>query len=119
MATFPILKTPELVVSLQDIGNPHLTADDIDRPTSSRIIHAYLWFWSHTTSSDLEEVKMAAQLWLEGFQQQQREESTSGNSAAIDDAALSEMLAESVHSGVLWLTLCVVRNASINKTRAR
>ena len=98
MATFPVLKTGDLLVSLTDIGLP-LTVDDIDRPTSLRIIPAYVWFWNHTTSLTLDDVRMAAQLWLEGLT-----DDANGN-GHVNGTGDIDMMAESVHHGVLWQTL--------------
>lgn len=91
MATFPILKTPDIVVSLADWGL-QLSADDVDRPTSARCITAYVYFLNDLTGLSVEDTKKASQEWLE---------------TAFDEAGAGEleMMQDAVHTGVLWETL--------------
>ena len=98
MATFPVLSTGDILVSLADIGLP-FTADDVDRPSPSRVIRAYLWFWNHITSLTHDEVRMAGDLWLEGLSDDAAANANGSASADVD------MLGETVHLGVLLQTL--------------
>lgn len=100
MATFPVLRTPELVASMADLAHP-VSAEDIDRPVSSRVIPLYFFFWQSMTGIQLDEVKMAAQVHIERMHEE-------GVPAAEVDS-----LAESVHTGVLYETLWV-NNITIN-----
>jgi len=96
MATFPMLSTTDIVQSLHDIGCP-ITADDVDRPLSTRITQAYLWFWTHTTNITMDDIKMAAQLWFEGMNDDQTGTGTAGSEM--------EMMQDNVYLGVTWETL--------------
>lgn len=87
VATFPLLRTPELVSSLVDIGLQHITADEIDRPTASKVVPIYAWFLSALTQLTLEDVMVAAQLQLDNMEDQ-------------------ELHRETVHIGALWAVLC-------------
>lgn len=95
MATFPVLKTPDLVQNMLDIGQP-LSADDIDRPTSAKLIPIYFYFWNQMTDQTLEEVRMAAQIHIERLQQHE--------SSGVSPVEL-EGLTENIHLGVLYETL--------------
>lgn len=77
---------------MADVGNP-VTAEDIDRPVSSRIIPLYFYFWQSMTTIQLDEVRMAAQVHIERMHDE-------GVPAAEVDS-----LAESIHTGVLYETL--------------
>ena len=93
MATFPVLKTPDIVTSLAEFGLT-CTAEDIDKPTSARCILIYAWFLNHLTGLTVDDTRKASQEWLD---------------SAFDEASAGEveMMQEAVHTGVLWETLCV------------
>lgn len=90
-----MLSTTDIVQSLHDIGCP-ITPDDVDRPVSTRITQAYLWFWTHTTNITMEDIKTACQVWLQGLNDDQ---SGAGSSAEM------EMMQDNVYLGVTWETL--------------
>lgn len=90
IATFPLLRTGELVASLVDIGLP-VSADDVDRPTASKVVPLYSWFLNALTQLTLEDVMVAAQLTLD-------------NMAANPDLP-TELLRETVYVGALHATL--------------
>jgi hypothetical protein len=92
MATFPVLKTQDLMQSMADVGYP-LSAEDIDRPLSSKVIPLYFFFWNNMTGIPLEEVKMAAQVYIERMHEE-----------GIPPAEI-DSLAENIHIGVLYETL--------------
>jgi hypothetical protein len=71
LATFPLLKTQELVPALQEIGC-QVTADDIDRPNANRAITLYAWFLTQLTQLTLEDVMVAAQLQLDALENEVR-----------------------------------------------
>ena len=71
VATFPLLRTQELVPSLLDIG-VQITADDIDRPQAGRVVPVYAWFLTALTQLTLEDVMVAAQLQLDTMEDQVR-----------------------------------------------
>ena len=88
VATFPLLRTPELVSSLVDIGLQHITADEIDRPTAVKVVPIYAWFLSALTQLTLEDVCVAAQLQLDNMEDQ-------------------EIYRETIYVGALWAVLSV------------
>ena len=69
LATFPLLRTNELVPSLVDIG-VQITADEIDRPTAAKVVPVYAWFLNQLTQLTLEDVMVAAQLQLDQLEDQ-------------------------------------------------
>jgi len=69
IATFPLLRSAELVPCLVDIGL-QVSVDDIDRPTSTKVVPIYAWFLTQLTQLTLEDVMVAAQLQLDQMEDQ-------------------------------------------------
>lgn len=91
VATFPLLRTGELVASLVDIGVPNVSADDVDRPKAAKVVPVYAWFLTALTQLTLEDVMVAAQFTLDSL------------SANPDLPA--ELLRETVYVGALYTVL--------------
>lgn len=91
VATFPLLRTGELVASLVDIGVPNISADDVDRPKAAKVVPVYAWFLTALTQLTLEDVMVAAQFTLD--------------SLSANPDLPTELLRETVYQGALYAVL--------------